>query len=243
MKKIIDIVMFTLALNFLALIGGAVYLHQTGHLDKARAHAVKEILFPPPATQPTTQPVATDPTTQPSLRLDELLAKAAGRPAGDQVEFLQRAFDSRAAELDSRQRQLQNMQTMIDRATADLTEQRQAVAAEKAALEQREQESARLASDQGFQDSLALYSGLPSTQVKTIFMSLSDDVVVRYLRAMPPRTATKIMKEFKSPPESDRLKKWMEQMRQATADAGATTAPTADAPEAPSGAAASAAGK
>src|SRR5437879_2429910 len=65
-------------------------------------------------------------------------------------------------------------------------------------LAEREQQAQRLASDQGFQDSLALYQTLPAKQVKTIFMGLEDGIVIQYLQAMESRTAAKITKEFKS---------------------------------------------
>jgi hypothetical protein len=56
--------------------------------------------------------------------------------------------------------------------------------------------------------------------VKTIFMSLTDDTMIQYLRAMEPRTATKITKEFKSPEELARIGLVMEKMRQTQASAG-----------------------
>src|SRR5882724_9266393 len=105
MKKLLSVIALTLALNFLLVAGGAGWLVKTKHLDKDRIQAIKKILFPPPeeapADSPTTQP---DATTQPSVRLDELLAKASGRTAGEQVEFIQQTFDAQAAQLDRRER-------------------------------------------------------------------------------------------------------------------------------------------
>ena len=64
---------------------------------------------------------------------------------------------------------------------------------------------ARLAADQGFQDALQLYGTMKPKQVKEVFATLPDDVVVRYLRAMESRDASKVIKEFKSPAELVRL--------------------------------------
>jgi len=77
-----------------------------------------------------------------------------------------------------------------------------------------EQQAQRLASDQGFQDSLSLYQTLPAKQVKTIFMGLEDATVIQYLQAMESRAAAKITREFKTTEESERLKRLLERMRQ-----------------------------
>jgi Mg/Co/Ni transporter MgtE len=68
--------------------------------------------------------------------------------------------------------------------------------------------------DKGFQDALALYQTLPPKQVKDTFKSMDDAVVVQFLQAMQPRTATKILKEFKTSDEQDRATKLLEKLRQ-----------------------------
>jgi flagellar motility protein MotE (MotC chaperone) len=68
--------------------------------------------------------------------------------------------------------------------------------------------------DKGFQDALALYNTMPAKQVKDIFKTMDDSLVVQFLQAMEPRTATKILKEFKTLEEQDRLAKIMEKLRQ-----------------------------
>ncbi len=57
-------------------------------------------------------------------------------------------------------------------------------------------------------------------QVKDVFAGLPEDVVVRYLRAMQPRQATKILSEFKTPAELERVKVLMERVRAAAEPAG-----------------------
>jgi DNA-binding GntR family transcriptional regulator len=58
---------------------------------------------------------------------------------------------------------------------------------------------------------------MPAKQVKSVFMTMTDETMIQYLRVMEPRTATKIMKEFKTPAETERIGKVMEKMRQAQA--------------------------
>jgi hypothetical protein len=204
------------------------YLFATGKLDKTRVRAINEILFPPApagpevlATQPTTQP-----TTQPASRLDELLAKYAGRRAGEQVELIQQSVDAQASALDRRSRELDNLMQQILREKAELAHKSAAIDAERLRITDRENQQAAQANDQGFQDSLKLYSAMPGKQAKSAFMAMPDDTVARYLQAMPPRTATKIIKEFKSAEEQERINRVMDRMRQG---GGPATRPASDA--------------
>jgi hypothetical protein len=87
-----------------------------------------------------------------------------------------------------------------------------------------------LADDKGFQDSLALYNTMPGKQVKTIFMSLDDATVQQYLQSMTPRSAGRIVKEFKTPEETARIERVLERMRQAEQDTSAANAAATAAP-------------
>jgi hypothetical protein len=211
-NKFINVIVLTLAANFLAVAGGVVYLHQTGRLDREKVLAIRELLYPPPAPeQPTTQP-AEPATTQPILRLERLLAQHAGRPAGEQVEFIQRSFDAQMAQLDRRQRELADLQRQIDLAKQQMERDRSAIEKADAELVARADEVQRLANDKGFQDSLALYNTMQSKQVKAVFVTLDDATIVRYLQNMQPRVASRIIKEFKTPEEVLRIKGILEQM-------------------------------
>jgi hypothetical protein len=45
-------------------------------------------------------------------------------------------------------------------------------------------------------------------------MDMPDEAAARFLQAMPPRTATKIVKEFKTPAEVARINRVLERVRQ-----------------------------
>jgi hypothetical protein len=229
MKKLASVLVLMLALNFLAVAGGAGWLWKSSHLDRTKISVIKEILFPPPATQPTIQPVEiADATTQPTLRLEELLAKQSGHSATEQVEFIQHTFETQMAQLDRRERELADLKQQTDLAQQQLIRDRAAMQTDRQALDAAKQQQAALASDKGFQDSLLLYNSMASKQVKSIFMGLDDPTVMNYLRAMQPRTAAKVIKEFKTPEETARIQQILERMRQSAP----TTAPTAPGPTA-----------
>lgn len=214
-KKLGQVLVIAFAINFLLIGGGVGYLVGTKKLDKPRVQAIKEMLFP--ATQPVapaTQPGDADaPTTQPILKLEDLLTRQAGLSAAESVEFIQNTFDTKMAELDRRQRELDDLQRQVEIAKQQLSTDRGKVVEEKKSLDDQKQQAEKLATDKGFQDSLALYTSMPPKQVKSIFLSLTDDTVVRYLQAMQPRQASKILKEFKTPEETSRAQKILEKMR------------------------------
>lgn len=216
MKKLLTVIMATLALNFLAVAGGVGWLYQNGKLTHDNMMAVKEILFPKPKVEAATQPTA-EPTSQPFMKLEELLAKASGRSSTEQVEFIQHTFDSQMALLDRRQREIVDLQRQVELSKQQMVKDRATLDAEKKSLESREKMAAQLATDKGFQDSLALYNSMPASQVKRVFAGLDDQTVINYLQSMQPRTATKIIKEFQSPEETERIQRIMEKMRLAQA--------------------------
>jgi hypothetical protein len=219
MKKLLSVFAWTLALNFLAGIGGIVWLYKSGKLDREKVQQIKELVFAP-ATQPTEiKPETPDASTQPTLRLEEMMAKVSGRSASEQVEFIQRTFDSQMALLDRRFQDLQNQRHTLEQAQQRADKAREDLLAEQKKLADAQQAQEKLLTDQGFQDTLNLYTTMPAKQVKTVFMTLSDDTMIQYLRAMEPRVATKIFKEFKSPDEMARVAKVMEKMRQMQASA------------------------
>jgi hypothetical protein len=123
------------------------------------------------------------------------------------------------AQLDRREREVRDLERQIELAKLQMTKDRGALAAEKTELKNRQDEAAKLAGDQGFQDALLRYIAMAPKQVKQVFSTLDDQTVVNFLQAMEPKTAAKIIKEFKTPEEVARVQRIMEKMRQAQASA------------------------
>lgn len=238
MKKLINVIALALAANFLVAAGGVGWLVRTGHLDKARAAEVKRVLFPGPATRPTagvtlaaaaaattTRPAADPDADDAGPHIDALLAKATGRPAGEQVAVVRQAFDAQSAELDRRRRELLDLRHQVEVGRAAVADDRARLAADRKTYDDGVAAAGRLAEDKGFQETLAVYQAMSSKQVKTLFMSQPEDRVGQYLQAMPPKTAARIMKEFKTADETDRLQRVLERMRAAAAVAADRVAP------------------
>ena len=224
MKKLFNVLVLTLAINFLAIAGGLGWLASSGKLNKAKFAAIREVVFPPTTTQPVdVKKAEVDPTTQPTLKLELLLAKNSGLPAGQRIEALQRTFDQQQAILDRREREMMAIKEQADKAAKGVREDRDALEKAAKAFKVREAESKKLATDEGFQNTLSLYNSMNSKQVKQVFATLDDQTVMHYLQAMEPRAASKIIKEFKTDDEVHRIQQVMEQMRLAKL---ATTQPS-----------------
>ena len=226
MKRLWNVLVLTLALNFLAMVGGVGYLYSAGRLDKEHLAAVRAALEPTPTTQPVEAVEVESPTTAPVNAVDEMeaaLTAAAGRPgeAAGELSARRVAVESAAAALGRRRRELDDLQRLLATSRADLERQRAAVAAEKKQFDADRAADAALAADAGFQQTLKLYQSMQPKQVKAIFLATDDAAVARYLSAMPPRDVTKILREFKSPDETLRVKKVLDLMRQSAPVAAA----------------------
>jgi flagellar motility protein MotE (MotC chaperone) len=221
-KKLISLVSAVLAINFLIAAGGVGYLVYSGKVDKEKVQKIRELVMDSgdaPATQPTTQPAQELPPATPMMRLDDMLAKASGRPATEKIATVQTAFDAQMAVLERRAREVEDQRRQLAQAKADFETQRKSLIEEAKALRMQQEAQASLAEDKGFQDTLALYRSMPPKKTKDLFMTLDDDVVVRYLQAMEPRIAGGILKEFKTPDETSRAQSLLEKMRLANAKA------------------------
>src|SRR5258706_8949913 len=189
MKKLLTVIAWTLALNFLAAVGGIAWLYSTKKLDRDKVHQIKDLVFAP-ATQPVeVKPEVRDATTQPTLRLEEMMAKVSGRSASEQVEFMQNTFNTHMALLDRRFQDLQNQRKTIYQAKTQLDKDRQKLLADQKQLATAQQDQTKLLTDQGFQDTLNLYNSMPPRQVKTSVRSIRDDPMIKHLRGREPRIA------------------------------------------------------
>lgn len=215
MRKLVHILLILLALHFVAVMAAVAYLVTTGKLNRETATAIRDVLFPPPApeptTRPTTQPAAPPPT--PLLRLEELLARQAGRPATEQVETIRGAFDDQMSLLERRYRELQDLQRQVELARSQLEIDRASLAEREKSLAEREARRSEQEQSEGFQAELQLLTSMPAQQAKRVLMSMDEELAARYVQAMPARAATRILREFKTAEEATRMQSVLERIR------------------------------
>src|SRR5580765_3672270 len=169
MKRLWNVLVLTLAMNFLAVAGVVGWLRQSGRLNRERVDQIKLVLFPPTTQDAASTQPAADPTTRPTLVLEELLSKRPNVTAGEQIKFIHQTFDERQAELGRREQFLDAQQKQIDLAQGKLKDDRDAFDAEAKRFREDQAQAKKLAADTGFQTTLADYSALPPKQAKGIF--------------------------------------------------------------------------
>ena len=127
------------------------------------------------------------------------------------------------AMLSRRGRELADQQRQIELAQRQLVKDRELFAGERAAFEAHQQQAVAVVTDAAFEAALELCTRMPARQAKQVFAGLDDESVIRYLRAMDPRAASRIIKEFKSPQEIEQIQRILETMRKAGAPAELAT--------------------
>src|SRR5688500_12378245 len=179
MKKLWNALVLALAVNFLLAAGAVAWLYKTGRLDRDRVSRIRKIVLesPGPTTPQEASAQPTGATTRPALRLDALLEKHVGKRAGEQVEVVQEAFDAQSVLLDRRRREVEDLAAQVAREQEKLAGDRAALEAERRGFMEKEAAARDLAGDQGFQDSLKLYTAMPARQAKDVFLSMPDETV------------------------------------------------------------------
>ncbi len=134
------------------------------------------------------------------------------------------AIEQHSLRLERLRDEIKQLDDTRRRAEANLERQRQQLAEERRLLDERVEKITSKTDDEGFKQAVGLYESLPAKQVKQQFMKMLEnqvvvgqadslDQVVGYLKAMEPRKAASVLKEFKADQEIVWAVKLMERLR------------------------------
>jgi len=254
MKKLFSFIMMIFLLNLLAAAGIVGYLLATGRLDKPKALVISDLLRHPgtPADlrthvaeilvpHATTAP-ATGPASRPATALGDTPATAEER-----IDFARQAMEQERLRLDAEKQNLRHEHELLERLQAKIDADRKKVEDDRKAFEQSVVQSATKGNQEAFARTLALYDELKPKQLKDLFMPpASPEEVAKYLAAMEPERAAKIISEFKTDPEKQQIGLVLKRLRETGTDSASAPPTTpaaqgASAPAAPPSATASAA--
>ncbi|MEM1011349.1 MAG: hypothetical protein AAGI46_03905 [Planctomycetota bacterium] len=218
LNRLVLALVVTLAINFIGLAIAAGLIAQKSGLDKDKIADVKEVLFPPPP-EPVEDEAEEEPAEPtPMEALLAMLDSQSGKPADARVVNYEHELDARSALLDRQQRQLADRLRQLDSASRQHAAARQTHASEVATWQGKRDEAEARLSDEGFLATLALYESLPAPQAKKVIAGLEDEIALAFLRAMEPRTASKILREFENDEDTQQLRRLLEGMRQGVAE-------------------------
>jgi flagellar motility protein MotE (MotC chaperone) len=239
MKKLASLLLLLCILNLLAVAGLVGYLVATERLDKQKASAIVDllrhkgtpdkfretlydILEPTPST-------STAPASQPALAADTPSSDTTPGSAQDRINASHQALDQETLRLENQAQELRHRQELLVQLQADVTAKLKKIDDEKQAFEKRVAQVNTQAADDSFQKSLALYNELKSKQVKDLFMPMPPDEIAKFLTAMDPDRAAKIIGEFKTPDEARAIAIVLDRIRTAGTTSASASASTTNA--------------
>ncbi len=242
MKKLFTFIMMIVLLNLFAAAGLVGYLLATGRLDKPKALVISdllrhpgtpkdlrtqvaEILMPGPATAP-----ATGPASRPGVSL----AEAGPATAEERIDFARQAMEQERLRLDAERQNLRHEHELLERLQAKIDADRKRVDEDKKTFDASVSQTTAKGNEEAFTRTMALYDELKPKQLKDLFMPpTSAEEAAKYLGAMEPERAAKIISEFKTESEKQQIGLVLKRLRETGTSAASAPPTTPAAPSAP----------
>lgn len=239
MKKLVSLISIVCMLNVLAVAGLAGFLWATGRLDKPKVQAIADMLkhqgtpenyreklydiIAPPTTRPGAA-TSTAPAAQPALAMG---GGADPATAEDRIDYMRQAMEIERLKLESEAQGLRDQQKLLVAKKFEVEAALTKLADEKKAFEQQIAAASSKDDGEGFKKSMALFDELKPKQVKDLFNGMTLDLAAKYLTAMEPDRAAKIIGEFKTPEEKAFVKGLLERIQNGTKESGTNSASAA----------------
>jgi hypothetical protein len=135
--------------------------------------------------------------------------------AGPDFEARQEADQIMMLRFEKARLDTKNRQELIERSRLDLLKEKEEFEALKSKWTKQFKEQLKKEKDLGFAKALELIESLDPTQAKEQLLRSQDAVSVRFLHEMDIRKAAKVMGEFTTQQEQDKLADWLKQIREA----------------------------
>lgn len=219
MRRAWDIVSFLAVIHLLALLGFVGWLWQSGRLSGERVQNIRAMLAMTIAQEK--DQALQDAAEAEKKRLDAVAAARRANPpmpAAQHNEAINTLREQQQRALDRLEDEKKLLLAQLNRISRDYD------TAKSAFLEQQRQWYASVESerkrkeDEQFKQALKLYESIPAKQARDMLLKLVADTggmeqAVAYLDAMNPRAAAKILREFKSDPQTELAKELLEELR------------------------------
>lgn len=140
--------------------------------------------------------------------------KEGPQEAGAKILAAQLEAEVIGLDIQQRIQQLRNRENTIVAAQAKFQEDNKKLQDEQEKFTKLIAEHNKQAQEEGFRKALKNYESMKADLVKDDFMSLDEDTVVRYLAAMKPYNATKILEKFAAPTEQTTRVRLIEKLKQ-----------------------------
>ncbi len=221
MKTLWNIVTILLVAHLLLLVGGGLWLWQSGRLDKAR---VKQTIamFSTTLTEEQAKAKEAESAAVETQRQKEEAARLTSVSQGSRSPEDRIMADDRDEELlhqrlQRLERERQDLLRQIDMAKSALAKERKELDGKRDEFEKKVTQEINKRKDEDFQLAVQMYEQVRPKQGKEMMQQLiaegKTDQVVEYLAAMQLRKAASILKEFKTPAEVAQAAELVQQLR------------------------------
>lgn len=219
MKKLWDIVSFLAVIHLLALLAFAGWLWQSGRLSGDRIETIRSMLAMTIAEEQ--DQALKDAAEAEKQRLDALAAARRENPpmpAAHQIDAINTVREQQQRSLDRLEDEKKLLLAQLDRISRDYDASKASFLAQQRAWYDSVESERKRREDEQFKQTLKLYESIPAKQARDMLLKLvADDggmeQAVEYFDAMNPRAAAKILREFKSDPQTELAKELLEELR------------------------------
>jgi flagellar motility protein MotE (MotC chaperone) len=228
MRKLGTLISMVCIVNVLMLLGLGGYLWGTGRLNKPKAQTIADMLRQPGNPEglrakvyeimvPATQGAQSRPTSGPASAAAPTGLEPAS--AQERIDYLQKVLEAERLRLQSEAQKLREEQELLVAKQNLLDVERKTLADQKKAYEQMVAGATTKSDEAGFRKSMEIFDQLKPKQVKDLLIAMPADQIARYISAMDPDRAAKVVGEFKNTGEKDLINEALDRIR------GVTTAP------------------
>jgi hypothetical protein len=236
MKKLGTLISMICMVNVLMLLGLGGYLWGTGRLNKPKAQTIADMLRQPgnpEGLRAKVYEIMAPPTTQTAQSRPTSAAASAASLTGlepgsaqERIDYLQKVLEAERLRLQSEAQKLREEQELLVAKQNQLDLERKSLAYQKRAYEQMVAGATTKSDAAGFQKSMEIFDQLKPKQVKDLLIAMPADQIARYVAAMEPDRAAKIVGEFKSAGEKELINEALDRVRGASNAPGTRTAST-----------------
>lgn len=228
MRMLIMVAGIVALLHMIAAVGFIGWLYSSDRLSGERVDAVQAMFSQTVEQQrqiEAEQHAKAEQLRQEAERMARLSSVGGLSSAAERLAHQRQQNEMLLRQLERTRREIESLQTNLHLARQRMERRAEELAASKAELERQLADMQARLNDEGFRRAVTLYEQLPAKQVKQMFADMlgagDRDQVVAYLQAMQPRTAAKVLREFKAPEEIEQAVALTEALRSRGSDLAA----------------------
>lgn len=112
--------------------------------------------------------------------------------------------------LEQQLKEVQDLRNLLNQKIGQLERQRKVLVEQETRIDKKIADLAEGGGQKNFSDMIGVLKLIKPDQIKEVLLTWEDRKVVRVLRALPPRTAKKVLEQFTGPVQVDLKQRWLQ---------------------------------